>query len=423
VSSVVHLPVVFHNERLSVSRLGRYEQCPLSFYFQYVEDRSKRPDMLVDPDREPADFGNVLHDALERTYQWVIDEEYAGGFPEGQALEFYRLAWGDSGLTGVGLYQEGREMLRQYARRVGSVDHMRVLAVEREFNLLVGPGVCRLVDASERAHWQHVPDHFVINGFMDRVDRVDADTVEVVDYKSGRLLFSREELADNLQVGVYAIVAALLYPWARTVKLSFHMLRHDLVQRTSRTEAELAAVQEYVRALGARSEVGPYKAKLNTNCGYCDHRARCETYKAAVSQKLELVAVAGSDLEALAQERERVAKIAKAAYARKETLDAVLRSALGDKESLELGGVVYRLAQYFDTDYPVSEVAAVLAEAGASLEPALRVDNKALGAILDRLEADENIPHTTRDFLRVRIASKAVKTPQNARLDARARKK
>jgi len=423
VTNVVHLPVAFHNERLSVSRLGRYEQCPLSFYFQYVEDRSERPDALVEPDREPADFGNVLHDALERAYGWVMAEEYAGPFPEAEALEFYRLAWGDSGLTGVGLYQEGREMLRQYARKVGSVDHMRVLAVEQEFNLLVGPGVCRLVGAEERARWQHVPDHFVVNGFMDRVDRVDAETVEVVDYKSGRLLFSKEELADNLQVGVYAIVAALLYPWAKTVKLAFHMLRHDLVQRTTRSDAELAAVQEYVRALGARTERGPYKPKLNTNCGTCDHRGRCDTYRAAVERKLEVVAVSGSDLEALAAERERVAKIAKAAYARKETLDAVIRSALGDRESLELGGVVYRLAQYFDTDYPVSDVATILDEAGASLEPALRVDNKALGAILDRLEADETIPHTVRDFLRVRVAAKAVKTPQKARIDARAKKR
>lgn len=33
---------------------------------------------------------------------------------------------------------------------------------------------------------------FTVLGFIDRVDRVDDETVEVIDYKTNRLLFSRE---------------------------------------------------------------------------------------------------------------------------------------------------------------------------------------------------------------------------------------
>jgi putative RecB family exonuclease len=416
---VAALPV-FRNEFLSVSRLKRLEQCPLSFYYQYVN----RPDRLLGlADSEPAEFGTVLHDALERVYRWVVDEEYAGMFPEAELLEFFRLAWADSGLGGVALYQEGRELLRRYAQNVGTVDHMRVLAVEREFNLLLGPGTCRLVDGAERPQWKEVDGYYVVNGYIDRVDRVDGETVEVVDYKSGRLLFAKDDLGSDLQLSVYAIVAYQLFPWARSVRLSFHMLRHGIVQRTGRTHADLADAIDYVLAMGTRSEKGPYPPRLNTYCGSCDHRTRCDAYKIALDRKLEVVAVSETDLGALAQERERVARIAKAAYARKEQLDAVLRAAIGEAESVELAGVVYRLVQYFDTDYPIAELLALFREVGADLAPALHVDNKALDALLDAVEKDEGVPHTVRDFLRVRVAAKAVKIPQRPRIDARPKKR
>jgi len=419
VTAAVHLPV-FRNEHLSVSRLRRYEQCPLAFYYQYVN----KPDPALDAVRsEPAEFGTVLHDALERVYRWVLDEEVEGPFPEAQLLEYFRLAWIDSGLVGVGLYQEGRDLLRRYAQDTGRVDHMRTLAIEREFNLLVGPGDCRLVDASEKAGWALDDDHFVINGFIDRVDKPDSNTVEIIDYKSSRLLFSKEELADDLQMSVYALVAQCLYPWATEIRMSFHMLRHGLRQTTVRTAEDLRSAREYVRALGTRSERGPYNPKLNTYCGTCDHRARCDTYKLAVERKLEVVAVSASDLETLAQERERVAKIAKAAYSRKETLDGILKNALGDSESLELGGVVYRLTQFFETSYPMGELLALFREVGIDLTPALTVDNKAIDAIMGKVEADENIQRKVRDFLRVRVAAKAIKAPQKPRLDARQKKK
>jgi putative RecB family exonuclease len=418
IAAAVHLPV-FRNEHLSVSRLRRFEECPLAFHHQYVD-----PDAAGGQARgEPAEFGTVLHAALESTYQWVVGEEYEGPFPEGELLEHFRHAWSESGLTGVALYQEGRALLREYARWVGSVDHMRVLAVEREFNLLVGPACCRLVEAGEKAAWRAVDDHFVVNGFIDRVDRLDAETVEVVDYKSGRLLFSREELASDLQMSVYALVAQRLYPWAKTVRLAFHMLRHGLVQRAERTDEDLAAARGYVLSLGARTERGPYGARLNTHCGGCGYRDRCETYKSAVTSKLAVVATSRSDLETVAAERERVAKIAKAAYARKEELDAVLRAAIGESDSVELGGVVYRLQQFMDTEYPVPELLALFREVGVDLTAAMRIDSTALDAVLTEVEKDAGLPRTVRDLLRVRVAAKAIRVPQKPRLDARPKKK
>ena len=54
----------------------------------------------------------------------------------------------------------------------------------------------------------------------------------------------------------------------------------------------------------------------------------------------------------------------------------------------------------------------MLSKAGVDLTPAMCVDNKALDALLNEAEEDERIPRTVRDFLRVRVAAKAVKIPQ-----------
>ena len=419
-TAAVSLPV-FRNVHLSVSRIKRFEQCPLAFHYQYVD----KPEAFAGEAGKsgPAEFGTVLHDALERCYRRILEDEYEGLFPEAELLEDYRMAWSESGLAGISLYGEGRDMLRRYASDAGHVDHMRTLAVEQEFNLLLGPGVCRLVDESEKPRWAATPGHYVVNGFIDRVDRVDAETVLILDYKSNRFLFSPGELEDDLQMSVYSVASRLLWPWAKGVDLAFQMLRHGIRQTTRRTDEDLAVAKEYVLSLGERTERGPYEPRLNTYCGTCEHRVRCDAYKSAVERKLEVVKVSSDDLTALAMERERVAKIAKAAYARKETLDAILRDAIGDADSLELSGTVYRLLQYQDTDHPVPEIQKLFDEVGVNLLPALRIDNKALDAVIDEVEKDEGQPKMVRDLLRVRVAAKAVKIPQRPRIDARPKKK
>ena len=101
----------------------------------------------------------------------------------------------------------------------------------------------------------------------------------------------------------------------------------------------------------------------------------------------------------------------------------LLLAMIGQADSLELGSVVYRLQQFFDTSYPVRDLDQMLSKAGVDLTPAMCVDNKALDALLNEAEEDERIPRTVRDFLRVRVAAKAVKIPQKPRISATQKKK
>lgn len=354
----------FKNQHLSYSRLSRFETCPLSYRLHYIEKKQAEPGL-------PLRFGKTIHAVLERLIKEVVDDERTGPLSEERAIELYREAWGAERLTGMDVFAEGLAILRRFIAEQGVVDHRDVLAIEKEFRLPVGP--------------------FEVLGFIDRVDWLDEETVEVIDYKTNRQLFTRDEVDTSLQMSLYEVAVRRLWPWAKKVKLTFWMLRHGLRQETTRTEEQLADALAYVETLGRQTETATaYPARLNTNCSYCDHRKQCPAYADALAGKREFIVEDLADLEGVAREREEVARLAKALYARKEELEDILKAQLKERDELVLGGVRYRMFATTSLDYPLEPTVSLLADAtGLSRDEVLgklgAIDKKALDALLKSL--------------------------------------
>jgi len=335
----------FVNKHLSYSRLSRFEQCPLSFKLHYVDKQEAEPG-------DPLKFGKAVHAVLERLVREHVEAERVGLLSEDRALELFRQAWAAESLTGIELFQEGAEIFRTFVADQGELDHRDVLAIEKEFHLPVG--------------------RFTVLGFIDRVDCVDDETVEVIDYKTNRQLFTREEVEHSLQMSLYHLAALRLWPWAKKVRLTFHMLRHGIRMRTERTIEQLDTARTYVETLGEMTEVATeFPARLNANCVYCDHRQQCSAYADALQGKRDFVCQDTADLEAVAKEREEVARLAKVLYARKGELEDVLKAHLQENDDLVLGGVRYTMFNTTRLDYP--------------LEPPLRILEGATGLARDTL--------------------------------------
>jgi len=354
----------FKNQHLSYSRLSRFETCPLSYRLHYIEKKQAEPGL-------PLRFGKTIHAVLERLIREVVDDERTGPLSEERAIELYREAWGAEQLTGIDVFAEGLAILRRFIADQGVVDHRDVLAIEKEFRLPVGP--------------------FEVLGFIDRVDWIDDETVEVIDYKTNHQLFTRDEVDTSLQMSLYEVAVRRLWPWAKKVKLTFWMLRHGVRQETTRTEEQLADALAYVETLGRQTETATeYPARLNSNCSYCDHRKQCPTYADALKGKREFIVEDLADLEGVAREREEVARLAKALYARKEELEDILKAQLKERDELVLGGVRYRMFATTSLDYPLEPTLSLLADAtGLSRDEVLgklgAIDKKALDALLKSL--------------------------------------
>ncbi|MBK8977182.1 MAG: PD-(D/E)XK nuclease family protein [Planctomycetes bacterium] len=354
----------FKNQHLSYSRLSRFETCPLSYRLHYIEKKQAEPGL-------PLRFGKTIHAVLERLIKEVVDDERTGPLSEERAIELYREAWGAEQLTGMDVFAEGLAILRRFIAEQGVVDHRDVLAIEKEFRLPVGP--------------------FEVLGFIDRVDWIDDETVEVIDYKTNHQLFTRDEVDTSLQMSLYEVAVRRLWPWAKKVKLTFWMLRHGVRQETTRTEEQLADALAYVETLGRQTETATeYPARLNSNCSYCDHRRQCPAYADALKGKREFIVEDLADLEGVAREREEVARLAKALYARKEELEDILKAQLKERDELVLGGVRYRMFATTSLDYPLEPTLSLLADAtGLSRDEVLgklgAIDKKALDALLKSL--------------------------------------
>lgn len=364
----------FKNQHLSYSRLSRFETCPLSYRLHYIEKKQAEPGM-------PLRFGKTIHAVLERLIKEVVDDERTGTLSEERAIELYREAWGAERLTGMDVFAEGLAILRRFIAEQGVVDHRDVLAIEKEFRLPVGP--------------------FEVLGFIDRVDWIDDETVEVIDYKTNHQLFTRDEVDTSLQMSLYEVAVRRLWPWAKKVKLTFWMLRHGVRQVTTRTEEQLADALAYVETLGRQTETATeYPARLNTNCSYCDHRKQCPAYADALKGKREFIVEDLADLEGVAREREEVARLAKALYARKEELEDILKAQLKERDELVLGGVRYRMFATTSLDYPLEPTLSLLADAtGLSRDEVLgklgAIDKKALDALLKSLGKNLDKPRVS----------------------------
>jgi RecB family exonuclease len=327
----------FRNEHLSYSRLTRFESCPLSYRYHYIDKLTSEPGM-------PLRFGKVVHAALERQLREVIDQEKTGPLDDERAVTLFSEAWAAEQLTGVHEFGEGVAIVRAFVRAQGVIDHRDVLAVEKEFRLPAGP--------------------FTVVGFIDRVDRIDDETIEVVDYKTNRQLFTREEVDTSLQLSLYEIAVRRMWPWAKKVRLTFAMLRHGVRMTTTRTEEQLTAALRYAETIGRMTEEATdFPARVSGNCVYCDHRAHCSAYADALSGRRAVLGADPDDLEAIAREREEVARLAKIMYARKSELEGVLRQHLQGEDSLVLAGMRYSLTPTTSgVAYPTSKTLRVLQE-------------------------------------------------------------
>jgi len=352
--------MTFRNQHLSYSRIDCYARCPRAFACRYV-----RP--VVEPGNDALRLGTAVHATLEQLYREVLEQEQTVRLSETRALELFREAFGKSGATAQEPFEDGAAMLRRFVSEAGEVSHWDVLGVEIPFELRVG-------------RWPLV-------GYIDRADRVDAMTVEVIDYKTSRTLFSRDEVESSLQLSVYAEAARRLWPWAKQVRLSFAMLRHGITLRTERTPEQVETALQYIEAVAEQIERDEeWAPRLNANCCYCGCRSDCPAVLEA-QRGGELATVDPSDLAAVAAERERLALVAKLVGARKSELEAVLKERLKDEDSLDLGGVQYRMLQIESRTYPLEPTVQLLAKKTGLELDALRsrlatVDKDALDKVI-----------------------------------------
>jgi len=240
---------------LSASSIEIYEQCPLRFKLEREWNL---------PRDVPASlhYGAVMHNVLRTFYD---AQRYGREVSDAELLEVFRAGLAAAGIPDRYQYElylrQGNEQLVQFFELARSAPPAEVLETEHTFELKVG-------DAKLR-------------GRIDRVDRAGADSVAIVDYKTGKPK-SQEDADKSLQLSLYAL-AAKEVRGKRAAQLIFYNLENNTAIVTTRSDGELEAARERVQEVAEDIACGKFPAKPSYQCTFCPYRHLCPATEKVVS--------------------------------------------------------------------------------------------------------------------------------------------
>ncbi len=289
--------------RISYSQLEWFLRCPYLYKYQYI-DKNKFPK------GKDAIFGSLLHDTLEHVYaQRPV-------FPTlSETLTFFEKEWErkeaesffDSPLDAGVHFKEGLRIIKDYYSK-NDFEHSNVLALEKLFEVPI---------EDPRTKEMHL-----LTGRIDRIDKT-AQGIEVIDYKTNKTLKSKKQVAQDLQLALYHLGIASLWPdlvtqYKDNIYVSLYFLRHNEKVSVQKKQEELddikdkllGYIQDITRAI-AKDEFPPRPSLLcgrepySRICPYFKDRYRIEKPKIASKQEVGEVISEYTSLKAQEKEIKR----------------------------------------------------------------------------------------------------------------------
>ena len=239
--------------RLSYSKMSLYLNCPRSYKKLYIDKVPPKPQPFFS-------FGTTIHETFERVYDPInpmpkpslekvlqIYDEVRLTHREGFASDAIEEQYRQDGIKQITMY---------YNRFIAPVEFKPAYSIEDYFEIPCGK-------------------YAVMTGFIDRIDKLDDGTYEILDYKTEPTMRSQEAVDNDKQLSIYY--------WAcedtlglKISKLSLLMLDHDCKLETSRTRDDIPKVIEAVDKTAYEmiheTEFAPRKNKY---CKSCDHLHDC----------------------------------------------------------------------------------------------------------------------------------------------------
>ncbi|HEY3176625.1 MAG TPA: PD-(D/E)XK nuclease family protein [Candidatus Polarisedimenticolia bacterium] len=259
------MPVYSH------SRISSFENCPLQYRYRYI-DRIKR-----DVEGVEAFVGKVVHEVLQALYDDLARARKEGA----QAFtSLFSRMWGERLSPAVRIVREhmtledyralGERCVRSFYDRYKPFDTGEVLGCETrvEFRL----------DAEGR---------YRMLGFIDRIDRVGPDVIEIHDYKTGSLP-RNGALRNDRQLTLYEMALRERYPQVREFRHVWHYLAHDTKFVEKRTVEDLRKTRlATIRAIQTIEATADFPARTSALCGWCEYQAICPEWAGRLPARVE----------------------------------------------------------------------------------------------------------------------------------------
>lgn len=296
---------------LSASSLLVAESCLARWGAEYFHRASQ-------PGGAAANVGTSVHYALELYVKAVvIDKTHE---PSLQLIkDLYKMGYMatfDTANISTPEYEDGLELTIKWWKRT-SFDGFEVISAELKstFDVQTSAGP--------------IPFNYI----WDRCDRLDEDTVRVVDYKTIRVPINVQGLKEKIQPRCYGLAAQIQFPEAKKIWVQFDLLRHDPVGVVFTREDNIATWNflkgAAERLIAADEENLP--EKLNPDCRYCVRKHSC----LALKKNVLAGGVFGITAEQAVDRRAEIDYAMKAFSMMAEELDTIILQQAEESMSLE----------------------------------------------------------------------------------------
>jgi DNA helicase-2/ATP-dependent DNA helicase PcrA len=225
----------------SYSRLDTYGMCPSKYFYSYIQKEPRTSNSA-------ALLGNIVHSVLEE----CVDQKKE--LDLGQLhLEYEKQKSNydpDSNIPNE-LINVGSEILTEFYDKHSEED-FSIYEKELGFRFVIGT--------------------YVINGYIDRIDLYDDETINIIDYKTGKWEVAQKNIKDNLQLGIYAIAMSLLFP-DKKIRAELYYLRSGKRKAHLYTQEDIEnAKVSLVEKIGKIMQDTSFSPTGNERvCGFCEN--------------------------------------------------------------------------------------------------------------------------------------------------------
>lgn len=255
--------------RLSYTALETYQSCPLKFKFREI-------DKIKVPQTKEKFFGSIIHDVLRVLH----DPNRLISPTEEEMLQYFGQKWKpelfvDKQEESIAFSLGVKILKNYYAKNYPA--QFAVVDLETRFEASISDGT----------------ETHVITGIIDRIDKLEDGSFEIIDYKTTKRMPGQKVVDNNLQLAVYHLGALNRWPTifndGRPVKLSLYYLQHGEKLSTFRVAKQLEETKEKILLTIDRIKVdisgGKFEALLGPLCDWCSYQKYCPLFKHKFKEK------------------------------------------------------------------------------------------------------------------------------------------
>jgi DNA helicase-2/ATP-dependent DNA helicase PcrA len=121
-------------------------------------------------------------------------------------------------------------------------------------------------------------EQFTIKGKIDRVDRLDDGSYEIIDYKTGKPKDENLESEDKEQLLIYQIAGQILFG-EKIKKLTYYYLDNNSKISFLGTDKEVEQMKAKITKIIGEIQKSDFPPKPGMMCKYCDFFSICEYRK------------------------------------------------------------------------------------------------------------------------------------------------